>query len=131
MNKGKRIHPYIPALIEQWKQGKLTRREFVRHAPLLGMSGGAASTIAGLTRPKQALATPIQRGGTLRVSGAVQKVAHPAQFSWVALSNQLRQVAEYLTYTDGHNITHPSLLKKWEASDDLKTWTLTLRQGTR
>jgi peptide/nickel transport system substrate-binding protein len=43
----------------------------------------------------------------------------------------MRQVAEYLTYTDGDNITHPYLLENWQASDDLKTWTLNLRQGIK
>jgi peptide/nickel transport system substrate-binding protein len=70
-----------------------------------------------------------KRGGTLRISGSVQKVTHPAQFSWISPSNQLRQVAEYLTLTDNNNITHPYLLESWEASDDLLTWTLNLRQG--
>jgi peptide/nickel transport system substrate-binding protein len=46
-------------------------------------------------------------------------------------SNQFRQVCEYLTLTDGDNITHPFLLKSWEASEDLKTWTLNLREGIK
>jgi peptide/nickel transport system substrate-binding protein len=127
--KKQRSHTYIPELIEQLEQRKLSRREFVRFAALLGMSVGVASQIGGLTRP--ATASAIQRGGTLKVSAPVQKVTHPAQFSWVAPSQQLRQVAEYLTYTDADNITHPYLLKNWEPSEDLKTWTLNLRQGIR
>ena len=62
---------------------------------------------------------------------SVQKITHPAQFSWVEPTNILRQVAEYLTYTDKDNISHPYLLKNWEAGNDLKTWTLNLRQGIR
>ena len=85
----------------------------------------------GLVVPRRAFGARIKRGGTLRVSGAVQKVTHPAQFSWTEPSNQLRQVAEYMTYTDGSNITHPYLLKNWDVSDDLKTWTLNLRRGIR
>jgi peptide/nickel transport system substrate-binding protein len=38
-------------------------------------------------------------------------------------------IAEHLTLTDHDNITHPLLLEKWEASRDLKTWTLRLRKG--
>jgi peptide/nickel transport system substrate-binding protein len=129
--KKERLHPYVPELIDQYEKGKLTRREFLRHAALLGVSVTAASSLIGLTLPKRLSAARVQRGGTLRVSGAVQKVTHPAQFSWVNPSNQLRQVAEYLTVTDGSNITHPCLLKNWEASGDLKAWTLNLRQGIR
>ncbi|HHP7235051.1 MAG TPA: ABC transporter substrate-binding protein, partial [Desulfobacterales bacterium] len=40
-------------------------------------------------------------------------------------------VAEYLTYTDKDNITHPYLLENWQASDDLKTWKLNLRKGIK
>jgi len=129
--KKERLHPYIPELIDQYEKGKLTRREFLRYAALLGISVGAACSLIGLPLPRSLFAARVRRGGTLRVSAAVQKVTHPAQFSWVNPSNQLRQVAEYLTVTDGSNITHPHLLKNWEASGDLKTWTLNLRQGVK
>jgi len=65
------------------------------------------------------------------VATSVQKITHPAQFSWVEPTNIVRQVAEYLTYTDKDNISHPYLLKNWEAGNDLKTWTLNLRQGIK
>jgi peptide/nickel transport system substrate-binding protein len=39
-----------------------------------------------------------------------------------------RQIGEYLTETDAENITRPYLLDRWEASDDVKTWDLFLRQ---
>jgi peptide/nickel transport system substrate-binding protein len=156
----KKEHKAIPFLQEQLRQGKMSRREFVRYATLLGMSLGAATVAAQCAPPATeapptaapatqapaatntampeptatsapaAAAGPV-RGGNLRVASRVQKVTHPAQFSWVSPSNQLRQVAEYLTQTDGNNITHPLLLESWETSDDLKTWTLNLRQGIK
>ncbi len=131
MDKKEKIHPWISELVEYMNQGKLTRREFVRYAALLGVSAAAASQTAGLTWPRRASAATIQRGGTLRVSATIQKVTHPAQFAWINPSNQLRQVAEYLTYTDEDNITHPYLLKNWVASEDLKSWTLNLLQGIK
>lgn len=79
--------------------------------------------------PSAAIGGAVRRGGSLRVAGHVQKVTHPAQYAWLSPSNQLRLVAEYLTYTDGDNITHPYLAESWEPSGDLKTWTLHLRQG--
>ena len=129
--KKKSFHPYVPELIDQYKKGKLTRREFLRYAALLGVSVGAASAIIGLPRPRAVFAAKPQRGGTLRISCQVHKITHPAQFSWTAPSNQMRQVAEYLTWTDGKNITHPYLLKNWEVSEDLKTWTLNLQEGIK
>ena len=131
MTNKKDIHPWIPELEGYLKQGKLSRREFVRYAALLGMSAAAASHLAGLVRPRGAFAAEPTYGGTLKVSAAIQKVTHPAQFSWIMPSNQLRQVAEYLTYTDKDNITHPYLLKNWQASGDLKSWALNLNEGIK
>ena len=125
------IHPAVHELKNDLDKGKLTRREFLRTATLLGMSAVAASQMAGLALPKKVFAAKPKRGGTLRVAAPVQKVTHPAQFSWLTPSNQMRQVGEYLTWTDGKNITHPYLLKNWEASGDLKTWTLNLRKGIK
>jgi len=125
------IHPAIKELKIDLDNGKLSRRGFLRYATLLGMSAAAASQMAGLAWPKKAFAQSVQRGGTVKIASPVHKVTHPAQFSWIAPSQQLRQVAEYLTVTDGDNITHPHLLESWEASDDVKTWTLNLRQGVK
>jgi peptide/nickel transport system substrate-binding protein len=121
-------HLQIPELLNQLDKGKITRRDFLRYSTLLGLSLGAAVSMAGLPLPRKASAA-IKRGGTLRVSSPIQKVTHPAQFSWIAPSQQLRQVGEYLTLTDENNITHPYLLENWQVSDDLKAWTLNLRKG--
>lgn len=136
-------HPYIPELKDLYRAKKISRREFLRNATLLGMSAAAASTfIAGCQQetPEPTIEDVVEeptaapsggpvRGGILKVGSQIQKVTHPAQFSWIMPTNIIRQVAEYLTYTDGKNITHPYLLENWEVSDDLETWTLNLRQG--
>ncbi|MGD8461165.1 MAG: twin-arginine translocation signal domain-containing protein, partial [Desulfobacterales bacterium] len=111
MDKKEKLHPAIYDLKVDMDNGKLTRRDFLRYATLLGMSAVAASQMAGLTWPKKAFAAKPVRGGVLKIAGQVQKITHPAQFSWVAPSQVGRQVAEYLTFTDGKNITHPYLLK--------------------
>jgi len=128
--KGK-IHPAIPEIKDDLDKRKITRRDFLRYATLLGMSAAAAGQMIGLTWPKKVFAAQPKRGGRLRIAAPVQKVTHPAQFSWLTPSNQMRQVSEYLTFTDGKNITHPYLLKDWAVSDDLKTWTLNLREGIK
>jgi peptide/nickel transport system substrate-binding protein len=152
-NKSTEAHAYIPELKDLYQKGRISRREFLRNATLLGMSLTGASaflaacgatpepTVVPTTKAPEPTAAPQPteppaaagpvRGGSLRVASQVQKVTHPAQFSWVSPSNQLRQVAEYLTVTDGKNITHPWLLDRWQTSEDLKTWTLNLRQDAK
>jgi peptide/nickel transport system substrate-binding protein len=131
MKKSGQLHPAVKDLKIAMDKGKLSRREFLRYAGLLGVSAAAAGAMTGMPWPRTAAAAGVRRGGVIRVAGPVHKVTHPAQFSWITPTNQLRQVAEYLTYTDAENITHPYLLKNWEASDDLKTWTLNLREGIK
>lgn len=124
-----KIHPAVNDLKSDMEKGKMGRREFLRMSTLLGVSAYTATQMAGLAWPLKAFAGNIKRGGTLKVGTTLQKITHPATLSWISGSNIIRQVAEYLTLTDGNNITHPYLLENWQASEDLKTWILNLRKG--
>ena len=131
----RRVHPYIPKLVEQLEARRVDRREFLRTATLLGMSraaspmGSSARCSARASIPRaRAQGTPKQ-GGIFRVGMEVQKMDDPATYSWTQMSNQTRHIAEYLAITGPDNVTRPMLAESWEASDDLKTWTFHLRQG--
>ena len=130
----RREHSYIPTLKQQFAEGKVDRREFLRTATLLGVSAGAAYAFVGkvtgedFTKPAKAA---MPKGGTMRVSMRILAVTDPHTFSWATDSNQVRQVCEYLTKTGTDNVTRPYLLESWEASDDLKTWTLHVRKGIK
>ena len=131
MSEKQKLHPAIPELKHQMDKGSLSRREFLRYSALLGLSVSAAGQIAGLVLPRKAAAAGIKRGGVLRVAQQVQKIDHPARFSWLMPSNATRQVWEYMTFTDENNITHPYLCESWDASEDLKTWTFNVRKGIK
>ncbi|MDJ0780872.1 MAG: ABC transporter substrate-binding protein [Desulfosarcinaceae bacterium] len=126
---GEKLHPRYLEMVAQFRRGGVSRREFLRLSALLGVTASVSATVAGLPMARHAFASTPQRGGTLKVAAQIQKVAHPAQFSWIQPANILRQVAEYLTLTGPDNITRPLLLERWGVSDDLKTWTLHLRKG--
>jgi peptide/nickel transport system substrate-binding protein len=128
----KRVHGALPELVEQMQAGAVDRREFLRTATLLGLSASAAYALAGMEDPagKPAEAATMD-GGVVRISMRVPALEDPATFSWVYDSNSVRQVCDYLTRTGYDNVTRPWLLEKWEASDDLKTWTLTLKKGIK
>ncbi len=131
-----REHPSIPTLKRQLAEGQIDRREFLRYATLLGLSAPAAyAAVRAITGERlvgeaRAQGTP-PKGGTLRLSMRCQDVKDPHTFSWVQRSNTVRQVCDYLTTTGTDNITRPSLCEKWEASPDLKTWTLRLRKDVK
>lgn len=132
MTSEKRLHPAISDLKDALKKDTLSRREFIRYASLLGVSAAAAAQMTGIvgyTPAVKAASGPIHRGGAMKIGAPVRKVAHLSNISWITPSNQLRNVAEYLTYTDADNVTHPYLLENWEVSDDIKTWTLNLRKN--
>jgi peptide/nickel transport system substrate-binding protein len=132
-----RVHPAIPEAHSQLEQRRITRREFLRFSTLLGLSAGAAYVAAACGAPTEEAAGPgaatgeIKRGGTFTRAMELPQIDHPARFSWVQQSNVCRQVGENLTETGPDNITRPLLLEKWEASEDLKTWTLYLNKGVK
>lgn len=124
------LHPAIPRLVEALRQRRLDRREFLRTATLLGMSATLAWRTAGSDAAAQTPEAP-RKGGVLRVGMPIPVLANPHAFSWVSDSNVVRQCNEYLTRTRPDGVTVPHLLDHWQPSDDLKTWTLTLKKGVR
>jgi peptide/nickel transport system substrate-binding protein len=129
---GKPKMPHLRKLEAQLASGKISRREFVRFATLLGVAAPAAFAMAKLDPLPSAQAGDLPAGGTLRIGTRVKDLKNPHTYSWGGYdSNVSRQVCEYLTFTDEHNVTHPYLLEKWSVSPDLKTWTLNLRKGVK
>jgi len=132
-----RVHPGVEKLRKQLKKGKVDRREFLRIVTLLGVSATVAYQMAGIEpayaamddMPFPADDPSAKDGGILRIGMQVQKMEDPATYSWVEMSNQTRHIVEHLAMTGPDNVTRPMLAERWEASDDLKTWTFFLRKG--
>jgi peptide/nickel transport system substrate-binding protein len=129
-------HPLVPTLKRQLVKRQIDRREFLRYATLLGMAAPAAYAFVGkvtgepLVAPAQAQGA-LPKGGTLRIAMRCQDLKSPHTYSWIESANSARQVVDYLTVTGVDNITRPGLVEKWEASPDLKTWTLRLRRSVK
>ncbi len=127
----KKTHSYLPTLAQQFKDGKVSRREFLRTATLLGLSSATAYSIIGLPETGTMTKPASAAGGSVSLSMRVQPIESPHTYSWIQDSMMSRNVVEYLTRTRADNVTEPWLCEKWEASDDLKTWTLHLRKDVK
>ncbi|MDR0810077.1 MAG: ABC transporter substrate-binding protein [Gemmobacter sp.] len=133
-----RNNPLVHLLKHQLDSGKIDRRHFLRLAVTVGASIAAASTMAGLPLPAYAQdgnlpfppADPnARKGGILRIGQRIAKLDDPALYSWNDGANQSRPITEYLTLVGPDNVARPMLLESWEASEDLRTWTLHVRKG--
>jgi peptide/nickel transport system substrate-binding protein len=125
-------HPYIPELIEELRQKRVDRREFLRTSTLLGLSAATAYAIADRITGQPMVRTAhaqAGKGGVLRIGTRVQEITDPATFDWTNKSNITRMFVEYLVMTGPDNVTRPYLVEKWQASPDLKTWTFNVRKG--
>jgi len=85
-----------------------------------------AGKITGQPIAAPARAQDLPRGGVLKIGMRVPKIDSPHTFSWIYDSNVSRQVVGYITRTGVDNVTRPHLCSRWEASDDLRTWTFTV-----
>ena len=129
------MHPKLTEVLNLMACGRMTRRDVVRISALLGVSAGLAYALAGVT-PAAAAELPFPAddkgarvGGRIRIAMQIQKMDDPATYSMVQMSNQTRQITEYLVITGVDNVSRPMLAESWQASDDLKVWTFRLRKG--
>ena len=119
----------ISTLMEDVDKRRLSRREFIRTVTLLGIAAPTAYSLMGVVDPfvDDASAQTPKAGGLVRVGTRIHSIIDAHRNDVAEASNVVRQVCEYLTRTDVDNVTRPYLLRSWEASEDLKTWTLNLR----
>jgi len=141
-------HPYIPELEELYRGGRITRREFLRNATILGMSlVSASSFLAACAREEATTAPPTEaptaapeptapapagpkRGGELVYHHQVQDLTDPHACQWIQF-DIIMNVAEYLIDSNQDGALVPTLCEKWEPSDDVKTWTFHIREGVK
>ncbi|TGT54052.1 ABC transporter substrate-binding protein [Mesorhizobium sp. M00.F.Ca.ET.170.01.1.1] len=114
--------------VDEYQAGFLSRRDLLKYAALIGITGLAASQ--GLVGP--GLARAASAGGTVRVGlGQPTKAIDPVTITDSASIGVISQVGEYLILDDPKDGLQPKLALSWEADETASRWTFKLRQGVK
>jgi peptide/nickel transport system substrate-binding protein len=124
-------------LIDEFVNGELDRREFLRRGAAFGLSASIlASVLAFVGERELAAAAPapvaVRRGGTLRV--AMNHYAGSNEPYMLGGGGSLGFVGipgEFLTFSNNKLEVRPWLATGWRPNDDATEWTFQLRRGVQ
>jgi peptide/nickel transport system substrate-binding protein len=125
------VHPMAEGVAEQFKAGKLNRREYLATMAGLGVTTAGAFALGGIAMPSAANAAEPKKGGKLRVSMQVKAWKDPRTYDWTEMASAVSSVNEYFVRWNNDFSFSPWLLQSWEVSDDAKTYTLIAREGVK
>jgi peptide/nickel transport system substrate-binding protein len=121
-------------LIDCLIAGRVSRREFMRHGSVLGMSLpflASVATAIGMEAPTRR-AWAANPGGTVRIAQIVPAAAiDPVKIADGGGITVLSQVAENLVLSGADLTAQPVLAESWSPNKDGTVWTFKLRQGVK
>ncbi|TGS17982.1 ABC transporter substrate-binding protein [Mesorhizobium sp. M2E.F.Ca.ET.209.01.1.1] len=122
-------------LIDGLVDGRISRREFVRHGSLLGLSLpllGRIGMAAGFGAAPSLARAAGAAGGTIRVGSSVPAAAiDPVTIADAGGLVVMQQVAEFLCVDGPDLVLKPALAESWKPNTDGTVWTFTLRKGVK
>ncbi len=129
-------HEYADHLLHELAAGRLTRRQLLVRASVVGLSAtlvgqvlaACGSSSPSSTAPAASLSPKL--GGTLKVTMPSPTVAiDPTTMYDTGSIAIAQQVAEYLAWVGNDLKLRPVLAEKWSPDSTGKVWTFNLRQG--
>lgn len=122
----------LRSLVADYQSARLSRRQFVRRAALLGLSVPAAASLLAAAGPLPALAQQEPQTGGRFTVGYDRDFTKmdPVQSNWADPGyNALYEYTMIRDPKDGHPV--PDLAESWQVSSDSLTWTLKIRDGLK
>jgi peptide/nickel transport system substrate-binding protein len=129
-------------IIDEFAAGRLSRRDFIRRATVVGISApvlgsilaacgssSSSSAPAGSSSSAAAAGTPgaVIKAGIVTPTGAINPVTVADQGGL----DMLAQTGEYLTLSTQTLALKPVLATSWSANSTANVWTFKIRQGVK
>lgn len=129
------LTPLENHLVDGYIDGRVSRREFLRHGSLLGLSLpllGRLTLAAGFGAAPSVVRANVQPGATIRVAcpapGTALDPVRGGNFGAVLM---FQQVGEFLCIDGPDLLLKPCLATSWKPNQDGSIWTFTLRKGVK
>ncbi|MCK1450501.1 ABC transporter substrate-binding protein [Bradyrhizobium sp. 35] len=122
-------------LVDGHIDGRVSRRDFLRHGSVLGLSLpflAQVTMVAGYSAAPSVARAAAQPGATIRIACASPKQAiDPVRGGTPGCFLLTQQVGEFLCVPGPDLILKPSLATSWKPNQDGSAWTFSLRKGVK